>query len=213
MNNKMKNELIELLIEKSFKVSDVPVYELSSGAKSNYYIDCKMTTCNPKGQFLIGNLIFNKIVNLNIKAIGGLTLGADPIANAVSYTSGIKNHPINSFIVRKTPKGHGLKKTIEGDIKQGDKVVIVDDVVTTGASTIEAIQKAKEFGLEIVKVIVLVDRQEGGRENILNEGFEFESIVTKKELIHAYYDNKKFANKRALSRESSGVNEIVQFSY
>lgn len=213
MDNKMKNELIELIIEKSLKISDIPVYELSSGAKSDFYIDCKMTTCNPKGQFLIGNLIFDKIVNLNIKAIGGLTLGADPIANAVSYASGIKGHPINSFIVRKTPKGHGLKKIIEGDIKQGDKVVIVDDVVTTGASTIEAIRKAKEFGLEIVKVIVLVDRQEGGRKNILNEGFEFESIVTKEELIYAYNYNKEFANKRPLSRESSGVNGIMQFSY
>ncbi|MFH1288930.1 MAG: orotate phosphoribosyltransferase [bacterium] len=186
-DNKIKNKLIDLIVLKSVKVSDEPIFELASGKKSNIYIDCRKTTCNAAGQFLVGNLIFAKIANLDVHAIGGLTLGADPIANAVSYTSGIKKHPINAFIVRKTPKGHGLKKMVEGDVKENDKVVIVDDVVTTGASTIEAIQKARNFGLEIKKVIVLVDRQEGGKENILKEGFEFEAMITKEELLEAYY--------------------------
>lgn len=183
----MKNELIDILVSRSLQVADKPIFELVSGKKSNIYIDCKKTTCNAKGKVLIGNLIFDKISKLNnIDAIGGLTLGADPIANAVSYTSYIKNKPINSFVVRKIPKGHGLKNLIEGDIKKDDRVIIVDDVVTTGASTIEAIQKARNFGLYVVQVIVLVDRQEGGKENILKEHVDFETIITKQELLDAY---------------------------
>lgn len=185
----MKNKLIDLLVQKSLQVSDKPIFELASGKKSNVYIDCRKVTCNAEGQFLVGNLIFEKIASLNVQAIGGLTLGADPIANAVSYTSWIKKHPVNTFVVRKTQKGHGLKRIIEGDVKKGDRVIIVDDVVTTGASTVEAIQKAKDFGLEIKKVIALVDRQEGGKENILKEGFEFEAMVTKEELEKAYVIN------------------------
>lgn len=185
----MKNRLIDLIILKSVQISDKPIFELASGRKSNIYIDCRKTTCNAEGQFLVGNLIFEKIAGLNVQAIGGLTLGADPVANAVSYTSWIKKSPINTFVVRKTPKGHGLKRIIEGDVKKGDRVVIVDDVVTTGASTVEAIQKARDFGLEIKKVIALVDRQEGGKENILKEGFEFEAMITREELEKAYVIN------------------------
>lgn len=178
-----KHDLINLLVQKSLKVADEPIFELVSGRKSNVYIDCKKTTLTAAGKVIIGNLIFDKIKDLNIDAIGGLTLGADPIANAVSYTSALKGQPINTFIVRKTAKGHGLKRVIEGDVREGDRVIIVDDVVTTGASTIEAIARAREFGLHIVKVIALVDRQEGGRENILKEGVDFEAIVTKEELL------------------------------
>ena len=147
-----------------------------------------------------------KISDLGVDAIGGLTLGADPIANAVSYTSRIKEHDINTFVVRKTAKEHGLKKDIEGDVGKGSKVVIVDDVVTTGQSTIEAIRKAKKLGLEIVKVIVLVDRQEqSGKENIQNEGIDFESIVTKKELLDVYYErtNKEGATPRKSARNDA----------
>lgn len=187
--DRRKKQLVDLLVWKSLQVSDKPIFELASGKKSNVYIDCRKVTCNAEGQFLIGNLIFEKIANLDIQAIGGLTLGADPIANAVSYTSWIKKHPVNTFVVRKTQKGHGLKRIIEGDVRKGDKVVIVDDVVTTGASTVEAIRKAKDFGLEIKKVIALVDRQEGGKENILKEGFEFEAMITKEELEKAYAIN------------------------
>lgn len=207
----MKNKLIEIIITKSLQIADTPIFELASKKKSNLYIDCKKTTCNALGKVLIGNLIFDKISNLQVNAIGGLTLGADPIANAVSYTSAIRERPIDTFIVRKTPKEHGLKKNIEGDIKKGDTVVIVDDVITTGASTIEAIQKAMDFGLRIVKVIVLIDRQEGGQENILKAGFNFEAIITKQELLDAYY---KRSNRRwTLSKESYNVNRELQNSF
>jgi len=184
--NKMHKQIIDLLVSKSLQVASDLKFKLASGRMSNIYIDCKKTTFNSKGKKLIGNLIFDRISDLNIKAIGGLMLGAVPIADAVSQTSEDRGKPIDAFTVRVKPKEHGLEKTLEGDINPGDRVVIVDDVVTTGGSTIKAIEAAREFGLDIVKVIVLVDRQEGGRENIENTGVKFESIVTKEELIDAY---------------------------
>lgn len=202
-----RKELIDLLVSKSLKVAEEPVFNLASGIQSKVYIDCKKTTQSAHGMVLIGNLIFNKISDLDVDAIGGLTLGADPIANAVSYTSRIKEHNIDTFVVRKTAKEHGLKKTVEGGVEKGSKVVIVDDVVTTGQSTIEAIKKAKKFGLEIVKVIVLVDRQEeGGKENIQKQGIDFESIVTKEELLDAYYER---ANKEGTTPRESARNDAL----
>jgi len=182
----LKQKLLELIVGKSLRVADEPVFELASGKKSRIYIDGKKTTCNAVGKTLIGELLFQRIAPLGVTAIGGLTLGADPIAAAVAYASALKGQPVNAFIVRKDRKDHGLKQVIEGDVQPGQRVVIVDDVVTTGASTIEAIRKARAFGLEVVKVIALVDRQEGGRENILREGVEFEAVITKKELLDAY---------------------------
>lgn len=183
---KMHEQLIEILVSKSLQVAPDLRFKLASGKKSNIYIDCKKTTFNSKGKRLIGNLIFDRISHLNIKAIGGLMLGAVPIADAVSQTSEEKGKPINAFTVREKPKEHGLEKVVEGDVNPGDRVIIVDDVVTTGGSTIKAIEAAREFGLDIVKVIALVDRQEGGRENIEKMGVEFESIVTKEELVRSY---------------------------
>jgi len=183
----MLKELTELILEKSLKVADEPIFELASGKKSNLYIDCRKTTKNARGAYLIGNIIYDKISNLDIDAIGGLTMGADPVADAVAYTSAIKGKLINSFSVRKKAKEHGLKRVIEGDVKNGDRVVIVDDVATTGQSTIEAIENARAGGLHVVKVIILVDRQEGGRENILKHDVDFEAILTKQDLLDEYY--------------------------
>ena len=183
----MLKELTELILEKSLKVADEPIFELASGKKSNLYIDCRKTTKNARGAYLIGNIIYDKISNLDVDAIGGLTMGADPVADAVAYTSVLKGKLINSFSVRKKAKEHGLKRVIEGDVKNGDRVVIVDDVATTGQSTIEAIENARAEGLHIVKVIILVDRQEGGRENILKHNVEFESVLTKQDLLDEYY--------------------------
>lgn len=186
----MKEQLLDLIVNRSLEVADEPIFKLASGGYSKIYIDCKKTTCNANGKLIIGNLIYDKIKNIGVAAIGGLTLGADPIASAVSYTSVLKGNPINTFIVRKMVKDHGLKKVIEGDVKKGDKVVVIDDVITTGASTVEAIQRAKEFGLIVVKVYVLVDRQEGGKENILKEGVEYEALIELQEVLqHAIYNN------------------------
>jgi orotate phosphoribosyltransferase len=186
-----KDELINILISKSVKIADTPEFKLASGKRSKIYIDCRKTTCNAQAMILIGNLIFDKIKNLNVNAIGGLTLGADPIANAVSYASEIEKKPINTFIVRKKLKKPGLEKMIEGNIKKSDKVVIVDDVITTGASTIEAIEKAREFGLCVVKAVVLVDRQEGGKENIEKTGISCEAIIKKADLFLEHLKRRK----------------------
>ena len=183
----MLKELTELILEKSLKVADEPIFELASGKKSNLYIDCRKTTKNARGAYLIGNIIYDKISNLDVDAIGGLTMGADPVADAVAYTSVLKGKLINAFSVRKDAKKHGLKRVIEGDVKNGDRVVIVDDVATTGQSTIEAIENARAGGLHVLKVIILVDRQEGGRENILKHDVDFEAILTKQDLLAEYY--------------------------
>jgi len=182
----MKDRLIKLIIEKAFKYSEEPVFKLVSGKTSNYYFNCKAVTLHPEGMYLIGNLIFDLIKDLHLKGIGGLTLGADPIAYAVSYTSYLKGNPVEAFIVRKTAKTHGTQSWIEGNVKKDDKVVIIDDVITTGKSTIEAINRAKEEGIDIVKVIAFIDRQEGGREAIEASGYKLDSLITKDEVIGRY---------------------------
>lgn len=187
----MKRRLIELILEKAFKYSEEPVFKLVSGRMSNYYFNCKAVTLYPEGMYLIGNLIFDLIKDLDVKGIGGLTLGADPIAYAVAYTSYLKGKPIEAFVVRKTAKSHGTMQWIEGDVKRGDRVVIVDDVITTGNSTIEAINRTKEEGLDIIKVIALIDRQEGGKEAIEALGYKVDSIITRDKVIEQYHNNTK----------------------
>lgn len=182
----MKKQLIKLILEKAFKYNEEPVFKLVSGRMSNYYFNCKAVTLHPEGMYLIGNLVFDMIKESGAKGIGGLTLGADPIADAVAYTSYLRKRPIEAFVVRKTAKSHGTMQWIEGNIAAGDQVVVVDDVITTGKSTIEAITRAKEGGLEVVKVIALVDRQEGGKENIEALGHKVETVVTREEVMELY---------------------------
>jgi len=182
----MKKQLIQLIYEKAFKYSEEPVFKLVSGRMSNYYFNCKAVTLHPEGMYLIGNIIFDMIQDAHVRGIGGLTLGADPIADAVAYTSYLKKKPIEAFVVRKTAKSHGTMQWIEGNIQEGDRVVIVDDVITTGKSTIEAIIRARETGLHIVKVITLVDRQEGGKENIEALGYKVDAVVTREEVMQLY---------------------------
>jgi orotate phosphoribosyltransferase len=182
----MKDRLVRLIHDKAFKYSEEPIFKLVSGRMSNYYFNCKTVTLHPEGMYLIGNIVFDMIRDSGAWGIGGLTLGADPIADAVAYTSYIRNRPIEAFVIRKSAKAHGTMQWIEGNMSAGDKVAIVDDVITTGKSTIEAITKAKEGGLEVVKVIALVDRQEGGRENIEALGHKVETIVTREEVMKLY---------------------------
>jgi len=179
-NNKKK--LLSLLIKKSFRYRLDPPFKLVSGKESPYYIDCKPTTNNAEGLTLVGEIFFDQIRDLEVDAIGGLTIGADPIAHATSMMSQLKGKPINSFCVRSKPKDHGTTKMIEGEVQKGNRVIIVDDVITTGGSTIRAIEAAKDFGLQVVKVIVLVDREEGGKEAIEKLGAQVEAIFTLSEL-------------------------------
>lgn len=150
-----RQELLRLLATKSFRLGD---FKLSSGGRSDYYIDCRTTTLDARGAQLTGQVFLEEIKNRDWKpdAIGGLTMGADPIVVAVSVTSGT----LNGFLVRKAEKQHGTGQRIEGFRGKGARVVIVDDVCTTGASTIQAIEAAREFGFEVAGVMCLVEREE-----------------------------------------------------
>jgi orotate phosphoribosyltransferase len=158
----VRQELLRLLAHKSFKLGE---FKLSSGASSDYYIDCRTTTLDARGSQLTGQVFLEEIRQRGWKpqAIGGLTLGADPIVVAVSVTSG----ELSGFLVRKAEKQHGTGQRIEGFRKKGARVVIVDDVCTSGASTIQAIEAAREFGFDVVGAMCLVEREEaGGRRNV-----------------------------------------------
>jgi orotate phosphoribosyltransferase len=179
----MKERLGEIILEKSFKYSENPPFTLASGRQSNYYFNCKPTTLDPEGMNLIGAIIFDMVKDTGITAAGGLTLGADPIANSLAVISYQKGKPIKSFIVRKDVKDHGTKSAIEGSVSPGDKIAIIDDVITTGGSTITAIEQARKAGLNIEMVITLIDREEGGRENILKHVDNIKSILTRTEIM------------------------------
>ncbi len=180
---KMKERLGEIILEKSFKYSEDPPFTLASGRQSNYYFNCKPTTLDPEGMNLIGAIIFDVVKDTDITAAGGLTLGADPIANALAVISYQKGKPVKSFIVRKDVKDHGTKSAIEGNVRPGEKIAIIDDVITTGGSTIAAIEQARKSGLDIEMVITLIDREEGGRENILKYVDNVRSILTRTDVM------------------------------
>jgi orotate phosphoribosyltransferase len=181
--DEMKERLGEIILERSFKYSDNPPFTLASGRQSNYYFNCKPTTLDPEGMNLIGAIIFDMVKDSSITAAGGLTLGADPIANSLAVISYQKGKPIKSFIVRKDVKDHGTKSAIEGSVKAGEKVLIIDDVITTGGSTITAIEQARQAGLIVDRVITLIDREEGGRENIQKHVENIQSVLTRTEIM------------------------------
>lgn len=182
----MRIRLAGLIMKKSFRYSDNPPFTLASGRTSNYYFNCKPTTLDPEGMNLIGMLLFALIKDIDITAAGGLTLGADPIANALSLISYQQGRPIKSFTIRKDVKDHGTKSAVEGDLAPGEKVAIIDDVITTGGSTITAIERAREAGLVIERVIALIDREEGGRENILKHAGRVDALFTRSEIMSLY---------------------------
>ena len=192
--DKMKERLGEIILERSFKYSENPPFTLASGRKSNFYFNCKPTTLDPEGMNLIGAIIFDMLKGTGITAAGGLTLGADPIANALAVISYQKGNPIKSFIVRKDVKDHGTKSAIEGNVRAGEKVAIIDDVITTGGSTITAIEHARRAGLRVEMVITLIDREEGGRENILRHSDNIKSILTRTDIM-TLRDKKTAADK------------------
>ena len=180
--------LFSVLREKSFQTGD---FTLASGKKSNYYIDCRLTTLDSAGACLVGAAMRDLVLTesttrgVPVSGIGGLTLGADPIAVAtamISHQAG-DDPPLRPFVVRKEPKGHGGGKQIEGGFAKGDQVVALDDVITTGGSTLQAIEAMEREGGKVAFVAVLVDRQEGGRENIEAAGYPVVALFTRDELL------------------------------
>src|SRR5258707_342137 len=171
-----RQELLEMLAHKSFRLGE---FQLSSGSTSDYYIDCRATTLDARGAQLVGEVFLAEIreQGWEAAAIGGLTMGADPIVVALAVTSGT----IHGFLVRKAEKQHGTGQRIEGFREKGARVVIVDDVCTTGGSTVQAIEAAREFGFEIAGVMCLVEREEAkGRPSVEKAaaGAPFISIFT-----------------------------------
>ena len=162
----MRSRLLELLKNRAFAEREVT---LSSGLVSNFYIDCKQVSLDAEGAYLIGQLFHEAIERIapDAVAVGGLTMGADPLATATSIASFLARHPRHAFLVRKEPKGHGTNQWVESaGLAPGAKVVILEDVITTGASTLRAIERAREAGLVVLHALGLVDRLEGGREAV-----------------------------------------------
>lgn len=179
-----KKRLKEIILKFSYEKRKVT---LASGRSSDFYFDGKQTSLHPEGAFLLGELMW-KIIQEHFPqtgAVGGPTLGADPLATAVSLISYQHGFGVPAFIVRKAPKGHGTGRWIEGNkhLRPGMRVVLLEDVVTTGGSIIKAAQQVREAGLVPVGVVVLVDRQEGGAENLQAAGLPLVSLFTKEELL------------------------------
>jgi orotate phosphoribosyltransferase len=163
---KAREQLLAMLADKSFRLGE---FKLSSGGSSDYYIDCRLTTLDATGALLTGQAVFDEIRQRGWQpdAIGGLMMGADPIVVATSVISAQQRKPVHGFLVRKAEKTHGTAQRIEGFRQKPARVVIVDDVCTTGGSTIQAIEAGREFGFEIAGVLCLVEREEaGGRANV-----------------------------------------------
>jgi len=176
--------LLELLRTLSFERRKVI---LASGKESDFYVDCKRTALTAEGHVLVGRLLFEKVRRIRplVRGVGGLTLGADPIASAIALTSFLAGEPVDSFIVRKEPKGHGTGQWIEGrkTIPDGSRVVVIEDVVTTGGSALKAIERCRTEKLEPVACLALVDRLEGGREAIEAQGVPLDALFTRRDFI------------------------------
>ena len=184
-----EQELLDILIRNSVCRGN---FTLASGAQSDLYIDARLTTLDPRGARLIGQVGW-KLIKENIKpdskidAVGGLTMGADPIALslALAALSDTPSIPLQAFVVRKSVKAHGRQKLIEGNFQKGQRVVVIDDVITTGGSTLQAIEAVENAGGRVAFVLVLVDREEGGRAAIEKHGHKVVAFFTRKDLIGA----------------------------
>ena len=176
--------LLQLLRQLSFERRKVT---LASGKESDFYIDCKRTALTAEGHVQVGRCLLAEVVAVTplVRAVGGLTLGADPIASAIALTSFLAGHPVDAFIVRKEPKGHGTGQWIEGrkTIPDGSRVIVLEDVVTTGGSALKAIERCRAERLEVVACLALVDRLEGGREAIEASGVPLRPLFTRKDFL------------------------------
>lgn len=172
-----REQLIQLLAEHSLKRGR---FLLSSGRTSDIYVDARLTTMSPEGLIVIGALALEEInqAGWKIDSVGGLTLGADPVAYAIAYTSAAASRTLRAFTVRKEEKAHGAKNLIEGPFRKGDQVLVVDDVITTGGSTIKAIDAVTLGGGSVQGVLAVLDREEGGRQAIQNRGYTVRALCS-----------------------------------
>ncbi len=152
-------------------------FTLASGRKSTHYFDGKKVTLSAEGAYRVGKAVFDAMLETGADAIGGPTIGADPVAGAVSVISYLEKKPVVAFLVREERKEHGTQRIAEGYLRPGAKVVIFDDVITTGGSLRRAIQAAEEAGCKVVKVMTVVDRHEGGSDQLKSEGYAFEALI------------------------------------
>ncbi|MFA5117535.1 MAG: orotate phosphoribosyltransferase [Candidatus Omnitrophota bacterium] len=178
--SELKTKLIALLKKDAFKKGK---FILSSGKESNYYLDGRIITLTPEGAYLVGSIILKLIENRKIDAIGGPTLGADPIVGAIAALSHIQGIVLKTFIVRKAAKEHGMQRQVEGPaLKEKDRVILVDDVATSGKALLEAKEAMDKIGVIIDRAVVIVDRGEGARESLAKAGLKLESIFMIKDL-------------------------------
>lgn len=176
-----KERLKEILLEKSILRGD---FTLASGKKSNYYIDARLTTLDAEGVNLVGAIFLEEIKkDSSISAVGGPTMGADPIVGSILSLSHEQSYPLPGFLVRKEEKGHGTGKLIEGNLTPEDKVAMVEDVVTSGGSVIKAINAVRDMGADVRKLFVIVDREEGAQVKFEEMGISFYSIFKISELL------------------------------
>lgn len=170
-----QNALKELVREKALQFGD---FTLVSGKKAKYYLDGKQVTLDAAGARLVGEGMLELLADSLPDAVGGMAIGADPITAAVLTVAGTRKLPLRGFMVRKQAKEHGLQRYIEGPVQPGDRVVIVEDVVTTGSSSLLAIERAESFGLVVQGVVAIIDRLEGGEEAFLEKGYSLKSLFT-----------------------------------
>lgn len=185
MNNlqDMKKRLARILYEKSYMEGD---FTLSSGRKSDYYFDCRQSSLHPEGAWLIGALFYEMLKGMDLQAVAGMTMGADPLVTSTSLYAYGQGRSLPALIVRKEVKGHGASRAVEGlaNVSQGDRVLLLEDVVTTGGSVIKACRRVEEAGLHVESVFCILNREEPGWADAFAEaGHELRSIFTRKELL------------------------------
>lgn len=178
----LKRRLARLLVEKSYREGD---FVLASGRRSDYYFDCRVTALHAEGSWLIGRLFNDLLKDLDIRGVGGMTMGADPLVSSTTVLSHELGRPLHGLLVRKESKGHGTNQFVEGlgNFQPGDPVTMLEDVVTTGGSLLKACDRVRDAGLNIVAVCAILDREEGGREKLKEAGYELHALFTRKELV------------------------------
>ena len=171
-----REALIEFMREK--KALEFGNFTLASGKQASFYLDCRKITLDSKGVNLVAAGMLDKLGDDLPDAVGGMAIGADPITAAVIMLSRQQNRPLKGFIVRKEAKAHGKGQAVEGPVQPGERVVILEDVVTTGGSSLKAIEQAEAFGLQVERIIAIIDRLEGGAEACQQRGYQLESLLT-----------------------------------